>query len=76
VSTSAAAGRRIIVTVGGLPTVVLGPIDDRGGKVTIVALVAAGALVPPRRLGIACLCAPIVMWSGRRLDRAFAEVRG
>jgi prevent-host-death family protein len=72
----AAGGQRLVVTVGGRPTATLGPVEDRSGDVTIDALVAAGALVPPRRGETAPLSAPIAVWSGVRLDRAFAEVRG
>ena len=54
----------------------LGPVEDTAAEVTIDALVAAGALVPPRRTTPARLGAPVVVWSGVRLDRAFREVRG
>jgi prevent-host-death family protein len=72
----AAGGQRLVVTVGGRPTATVGPIEYRVGDVTIDALVAAGALLPPRRLDGPRLSAPIAVWSGVRLDRAFAEVRG
>jgi prevent-host-death family protein len=72
----AASGQRLVVTAGGRPMAVLGPVVDASGEVTIDALVAAGALVPPRRSDSARLGAPVAVWSGIRLDRAFGEVRG
>lgn len=72
----AASGQRIVVTAGGRPAAVLGPVEDSTGDVTIDALVAAGALVPPRRHDPATVADPIAVWSGMRLDRAFREVRG
>jgi prevent-host-death family protein len=72
----AASGHRLVVTVGGRPIAQLGPVEDTAGEVTIDALVAAGALVPPRRPDPARLGAPVAVWSGVRLDRAFGEVRG
>jgi prevent-host-death family protein len=72
----AADGQRLVVTVGGRPTAMLGPIEDRTLEVTFDALVAAGALVPPRRHETPRLGAPVAVWSGIRLDRAFRDVRG
>jgi antitoxin (DNA-binding transcriptional repressor) of toxin-antitoxin stability system len=72
----AANGQRIVVTAGGHPIAQLGPVEDTAGEVTTDALVAAGALMPPRRIDPARLGAPVAVWSGVRLDRAFSEVRG
>jgi antitoxin (DNA-binding transcriptional repressor) of toxin-antitoxin stability system len=72
----AAGGQRLVVTASGRPMAVLGPVVDASGEVTIDALVAAGALVPPRRGDPARLGTPVAVWSGVRLDRAFGEVRG
>jgi antitoxin (DNA-binding transcriptional repressor) of toxin-antitoxin stability system len=72
----AESGQRLVVTVGDRPAALLGPVEDRGPAVTIDALVAAGALIPPRRRDPPRLAAPIAVWSGVRLDRAFREVRG
>jgi prevent-host-death family protein len=44
----AAAGERIVVTVDGVPTAQLGPLEPATGP-TIDDLVAAGLAVPPRR---------------------------
>jgi antitoxin (DNA-binding transcriptional repressor) of toxin-antitoxin stability system len=72
----AAGGQRLVVTVGGRPAAILGPVEGHGVEVTVDSLVAAGALLPPRRHDASRLSAPIAVWSGVRLDRAFAEVRG
>ena len=46
----AAAGHRIVVTVGGRAAASLGPLGPPdGGDPTLDALVAAGLVVPPRR---------------------------
>jgi prevent-host-death family protein len=72
----AASGQRLVVTVGGRPAAALGPVEDRDGDISLDALFAAGAVVPPRRMDLARPLAPIAVWTGVRLDRAFAEVRG
>jgi prevent-host-death family protein len=72
----AAGGQQLVITVDGRPTATLGPVEGDHGDVTIDALVATGALVPPRRLDSTRAAAPIAVWRGVRLDRAFAEVRG
>ena len=72
----AASGHRFVVTAGGRPMAMLGPVEDTTGEVSIDALVAAGAVVPPRRRDPARLGIPVTVWSGVRLDRAFGEVRG
>lgn len=72
----AASGQRLVVTAGGRPTAIIGPVEDGKGVPTLDALVAAGALVPPRRRDPARPARPIAVWSGVRLDQAFREVRG
>jgi prevent-host-death family protein len=72
----AGGGHRLVVTVGGRPTAILGPVEDSTVDVTIDALVAAGAVVSPRRHDTARPGAAIAVWSGVRLDHAFREVRG
>jgi antitoxin (DNA-binding transcriptional repressor) of toxin-antitoxin stability system len=64
----AAAGERTVITAHGRPVAQLGPLDE--GSPDIERLVAAGALVPPRRT------APVAIWSGVRIDRALRELRG
>ena len=71
----AASGERLVVTVGGRPAAMLGPVEG-SADVTLDALVAAGALVPPRRRDAPRFADPVAVWSGVRLDRAFREVRG
>jgi prevent-host-death family protein len=72
----AAGGQRLVVTVGGRPTAVLGPVEDSTAETTVDALVTAGALLPARRHDTARRGPPIAVWSGVRLDRVFADVRG
>jgi prevent-host-death family protein len=72
----AAAGQRIVVTVGGRSSAVLGPVEDSGGVTSLDALVSAGLLLPPRRADSFRPVAPVPVWSGVRLDRALREVRG
>jgi antitoxin (DNA-binding transcriptional repressor) of toxin-antitoxin stability system len=72
----AGGGRRLVVTVDGRPAAMLGPLADDTAALSIDALIAAGALVPPRRHDAPRLADPIAVWSGVRLDRAFGEVRG
>ena len=45
----ASSGERIVVTSGGVPVAVLGPIVPGDGGVTMEDLVAAGLVVPPGR---------------------------
>ena len=70
----AAQGERIVVTVGGRPSAQLGPLDDQAPALD--RLVASGAVVPPRRTGAWRPPAPVAVWSGVRIDRALAELRG
>ena len=70
----AGAGERVVVTVGGVPTAILAPIDDQAPD--LARLVAAGAVVPPRRATPWRPPAPVAVWAGVRLDRALAELRG
>lgn len=73
----AAAGHRLVVTVGGRVTAAIGPVDTPlGDDTTLDALVAAGLLVPPRRHDPPRLDDPVPIWTGVRLDRALREVRG
>jgi antitoxin (DNA-binding transcriptional repressor) of toxin-antitoxin stability system len=70
----AAAGERTVIAVGGHPAAALGPLTETISG--IEPLIAAGALVPPRRTDPARLHAPIPVWSGARLDRLLRELRG
>lgn len=70
----AAAGERTIVTAHGRPVAQLAPLDEAAPD--IERLVAAGALIPPRRHGAWRAPAPVTVWSGVRIDRALRELRG
>ncbi len=70
----AGAGERVVVTVGGVPTAVLAPVDDQAPD--LARLVAAGAVLPPRRTTPWRPPAPVAVWAGVRLDRALADLRG
>lgn len=70
----AAHGERIVVTVGGRPRAQLGPLDDRAPDLD--RLIAGGAVIPPRRTSAWRPPAPVAVWSGVRIDRALAELRG
>jgi prevent-host-death family protein len=70
----AAQGERIVVTVGGRPSAQLGPLDDQSPDLD--RLVASGAVVAPRRTTVWRPPPPVPVWSGVRIDRALAELRG
>ena len=70
----AGAGERVVITVGGRPAAQLGPLDV--GSPDLDRLVASGAVVAPRRSGVWRPPPPVPVWSGVRLDRALAELRG
>jgi prevent-host-death family protein len=72
----AAGGERVVITVGGRPAALLGPVEGGAADVTRDALVAAGSLLPPRRRDRPRLGSPVAVWSGVRLDLAFRDVRG
>ena len=70
----AGEGERLVVTVGGRPTAQLGPIDD--GAPDLDRLIAAGAVVPPRRTTPWRPPTAVAIWTGVRIDRALVELRG
>jgi len=72
----AGAGQRVVVSVGGRAVAQLGPIEAEQGQTVLADLVAAGAVVPPRRTDAVRLAPPVPVWSGVRLDRALKELRG
>ena len=72
----AGAGQRVVVTVGGREVAQLGPVHSIDGQTVLADLVAAGAVVAPRRTDAARPVPPIPVWSGVRLDRALKELRG
>jgi len=70
----AANGQHVIVTVGGEPTAMLGPITATA-SVSLGDLVAVQAVIAPRRRGSIELTEPIPVFSGSRLDRLLREIR-
>lgn len=74
----AAAGEPTVVSVDGRPSAVLGPLSlpTHGDDITIAALIASGALLPPRRGGAVLPRAMVPVWGNVRLDRLLREVRG
>ena len=72
----AGSGQRVTISIGGRPIAQLGPLEIEAGQSTMEDLVAAGLIVPPRRLDQAAHRSPIAIWSGTRLDRALRETRG
>jgi prevent-host-death family protein len=70
----AAEGERTVITVNGRPQAQLGPLDDQAPD--LERLVASGALVPPRRTSAWRPPDAVPVWSGVRIDRALAELRG
>jgi len=71
----AAAGERIVVTVDGVPTAQLGPLDPLGAP-TLDDLVAAGLVEPPRRPGPPTEPDPIDPPVDIRLDDVLRDLRG
>lgn len=72
----AAAGERITVTVDGVPTAQLGPLEPSGSP-TLDDLVATGLVEPPRRTsGEAPALGPIDLAVDIRLDDVVDDLRG
>ena len=72
----ASSGERIVVTSGGLPVAVLGPLVPAAGSVTIDDLVAAGLLVPPGRSDHPAAPEPVGLPVDTRSSRVLDELRG
>ncbi|MFW2333154.1 type II toxin-antitoxin system Phd/YefM family antitoxin [Ilumatobacter sp.] len=70
----ARAGERTIVTSHGRPIAQVAPLDEAAPDLD--RLIAAGALVPPRREGAWRAPDPVSIWSTVRIDRALRELRG
>jgi prevent-host-death family protein len=70
----AAAGERTVITSHGRPVAQLAPLDEAAPD--IERLIAAGALVPPRRTGTWRAPPAVSIWSSVRVDRALRELRG
>lgn len=72
----ASSGQRTVVSIDGRAVAQLGPVEPEQGQAVLADLIAAGAVVAPRRTGTIRHREPVPMWSGLRLDRALREVRG
>ena len=70
----AANGQRTVITQHGRPAAQLAPLD--GAAPALDQLIAAGALVAPRRSSEWRPPTPVPVWSGVRIDRALRELRG
>ncbi len=70
----AQAGERAVVTAHGRPVAQLGPLDEAAPDID--RLIAAGALIAPRRDDEFRPPAAVEIWSGVRIDRALRELRG
>ena len=70
----AANGQRTIVSSNGRPVAQLGPLDEQAPA--LEQLIAAGALIAPRRTGEWRTPDAVPVWSGVRIDRALRELRG
>lgn len=70
----ATAGERTVITAHGTPVAQLAPLDEAAPDLD--RLIAAGALVPPRRTSAWRPPAAVPIWSGVRIDRALRELRG
>lgn len=71
----AAAGERVVVTVDGVATAQLGPLEPVGG-VTLDDLVAAGLVLPPGRRDRPDVADLEDVPVDARPDRALDELRG
>jgi antitoxin (DNA-binding transcriptional repressor) of toxin-antitoxin stability system len=71
---SAAAGETTVVTVNGRPAASLGPLTQAADG--MAHLVAAGALLPPRRSDRQVPARTVTVWGTVRLDRLLREIRG
>lgn len=72
----AGSGHRVVISVDGRALAQLGPIEAEQGQTVLADLVAAGAVIAPRRTDAFRPGTPIAIWSGVRLDRALKELRG
>ncbi len=70
----AAAGERTVITRDGRPIAQVAPLD--AGAPLLDTLIAAGAVIPPRRDGPWIPNEPVPVWAGVRVDQALRELRG
>jgi antitoxin (DNA-binding transcriptional repressor) of toxin-antitoxin stability system len=78
----AAAGEATVVSIGGQPAAVLAPLatspvrGEAASEPHLSPLVAAGAVLPPRRTDGKLPAGTVSVWGAPRLDRLLAEIRG
>jgi prevent-host-death family protein len=72
----AAAGERLVVTVDGVPTAQLGPLQPPPGRVTLADLAAAGLVEPPHGRAAPPPPPPEDLPVDVRLERVIEELRG
>lgn len=72
----AGAGERIVITVAGRAVAQLGPLEPVGTALTLDDLAARGLVVRARRRDHTPPATTVELWTGSRLDRLLAEVRG
>lgn len=70
----AGAGERTIVTASGRPVAQLGPLDAEAPD--LERLLAAGAVIGPRRTSTWRPPDPVPVWAGVRIDQVLRELRG
>lgn len=71
----AGQGQPTVVSVNGRPAAVLAPVDVLPDT-SLHALIAAGAVAPPRRTDGRLPERTVPVWGAVRLDRLLREVRG
>lgn len=72
----AASGERVVITTGGVPVAVLGPLAPDAAGVTMDDLVAAGLVVPPGRHDRPDAPEPATLPIDTRSSRVLDELRG
>ena len=72
----AASGERVVITSGGVPLAVLGPLSPAAEGVSMDDLVAAGLVVPPGRSDRPDAPEPATLPIDTRSSRVLDELRG
>jgi prevent-host-death family protein len=72
----AKAGERIVITVDGVPTAQIGPLNDAASARTLDDLVAAGLVLPPRDRSAARPPRPVPISAGRSSTEVLRDERG
>ena len=72
----ASSGERVVITSGGVPVAVLGPVTPADGGITMEDLVAAGLVVPPGRQDRPEAPEPASLPIDSRSARVLDELRG